>query len=52
MPPGMDGKEVCRVNTYYCPGAKMIRGQRVTIADRIRMRKARKRRGKEWLLFC
>lgn len=37
--------------TYYCPGAKKIRGQKVTIADRIRMRKARKRREKEWRLF-
>ena len=40
------------MNTYYCPGAKKIRGRRVTIADRIRMRKARKRREKEWRLFC
>ena len=37
--------------TYYCPGSGKIHGQRVTIADRIRMRKARKRRGKEWRLF-
>lgn len=29
---------------YYCPGARKIRGQRLTIADRIRMRRARKRR--------
>jgi hypothetical protein len=36
---------------YYCPGAGKIKGQRVGIADRIRMRKARKRRGKEWRLF-
>lgn len=36
---------------YYCPGAGKIRGQRVTIADRIRMRRARKARGKEWRLF-
>ena len=36
---------------YYCPGARKIRGQRLTIADRIRMRRAHKRRRKEWLLF-
>ena len=36
---------------YYAPGSGRINGQRVTIADRIRMRKARKRRGKEWRLF-
>lgn len=29
---------------YYCPAAGKIRGQRITLADRIRMRKARKRR--------
>ena len=39
------------MTTYYCPGAHKIKGQKVTIADRIRMRKARKRRGKEWRLF-
>lgn len=39
------------MNTYYCPGSRMIKGQRVTLIDRWRMRKARKRRGKEWLLF-
>lgn len=37
---------------YYCPQAGKIKGQRVTLADRIRMRKARKKRGKEWRLFC
>lgn len=37
---------------YYVPGAGLIKGQRITLADRIRMRKARKRRGKEWRLFC
>lgn len=36
---------------YYVPGAHLIHGQRVTIADRIRMRRARKRREKEWKLF-
>lgn len=36
---------------YYCPGSRKIRGQRLTIADRIRMRRAQKRRRKEWLLF-
>ena len=40
------------MNTYYCPGSRMMHGQRVTLADRIRMRRARKRRGKEWMLFC
>ena len=39
------------MQTYYCPGSRKMHGQRVTIADRIRMRKARKRRGKEWRLF-
>ena len=39
------------MTTYYCPGAGKIRGQRITIADRIRMRKARRARGKEWKLF-
>ena len=36
---------------YYCPGSGKIKGQRVTIADRIRMRKALKKKGKEWKLF-
>lgn len=36
---------------YYCPGAGKIKGQRLTIADRIRMLIARKKRGKEWRLF-
>lgn len=36
---------------YYVPGSGKIRGQRITLADRIRMRKARKARGKEWKLF-
>ena len=40
------------MKTYYCLGARMIKGQRITIADRIRMRRARKRRGKEWRLLC
>ena len=40
------------MNWYYVPGAGKIKGQKVTIFDRIRMRKARKRRGKEWRLFC
>ena len=39
------------MTTYYCPGARKIAGQRITIADRFRMRRARKRRGKEWRLF-
>ena len=39
------------MNAYYCPGAGKIRGQRVTIADRLRMRKARKRREKLWMPF-
>ena len=29
---------------YYCPGANKIRGQRMTILDRIRLKKRRKRR--------
>lgn len=36
---------------YYSPGAHKIHGQRITIADRLRMRRARKRREKVWLLF-
>lgn len=36
---------------YYVPGARVIRGQRITIADRIRMRKARKRKERMWRLF-
>lgn len=36
---------------YYCPCSRKMHGQSVTIADRIRMRKARKRRGKEWRLL-
>ena len=39
------------MNTYYVPGSHKIHGQRMTIADRLRMRKARKARGKEWRLF-
>lgn len=38
-------------NWYYVPGAHLIRGQRITLADRFRMRRARKRREKEWRLF-
>lgn len=36
---------------YYAPGSRKMSGQRVTVADRIRMRKARKRREKLWRLF-
>ena len=39
------------MNTYYVPGSRMIRGQKLTLADRMRMRKARKRREREWRLF-
>ena len=39
------------MNTYYVPGSRKIHGQRLTLADRIRMRKARKRREREWRLF-
>ena len=39
------------LSMYYCPGAGKIRGQKVTVADRLRMRKARKRREKVWKLF-
>lgn len=41
-----------RSNFYYCPGAATIRGQRLTIADRIRMRMAKNRRRREWRAFC
>ena len=37
---------------YYCPGSKVITGQRITIADRMRMRRAVKQKGREWRLFC
>ena len=36
---------------YYVPGSRKISGQRITIADRIRMRKARKKRERMWRLF-
>ena len=36
---------------YYCPQAGKVKGQRLTLADRWRMRKARKRRERMWLLF-
>ena len=36
---------------YYCPGARKVAGQRVTIADRIRMRKARKMRERKWMVW-
>ena len=39
------------MRTYYVPGAGMIHGQRLTLSDRIRMRKARKRRERMWMLF-
>ena len=39
------------MNVYYCPGANKIRGQRVTLADRLRMRKARKKKERMWRLF-
>ena len=39
------------MTTYYCPGSRKMHGQKVTIADRFRMRKARKRREREWRLF-
>lgn len=37
---------------YYAPGSGKMHGQRVTILDRLRMKKARKKRGREWRLFC
>jgi hypothetical protein len=40
------------MKSYYCPGSRKIRGQRVTIADRIRMRKARKKRERGWKVLC
>lgn len=36
---------------YYVPGARKIKGQRLTIADRIRMRKARRKRERTVILF-
>lgn len=39
------------MTTYYCPGARKIRGQRITLADRIRMARARRRREKLWRPF-
>ena len=33
---------------YYSPYGIRPRGQRLTLADRIRMRKARKRKEREW----
>ena len=39
------------MNFYYVPGARKIKGQRLTIADRIRMRRARKRRERMWMVF-
>lgn len=39
------------MNFYYVPGAGRVHGQRITIADRIRMRKARKRRERMWMVF-
>ena len=40
-----------QMNFYYCPGAGKIKGQKVTIADRIRMRRARKKREREGKVF-
>ena len=37
---------------YYVPGAGKIKGQKITLADRLRMRRARKKRRREWRLFC
>lgn len=36
---------------YYCPGARKVTGQKATLADRIRMRKARKIRERMWRVF-
>ena len=36
-------------NWYYAPGAGKIKGQRITLLDRIRMRKRRRQRMKEWV---
>lgn len=36
------------MNWYYCPGAGKIKGQRLTIMDRIRMRRRRKRTNPIW----
>ena len=32
---------------YYCPGSGRIKGQKITLMDRIRMRKRRRQRMKE-----
>ena len=37
---------------YYAPGSRKIHGQKLTIADRIRMRKAMKKRRREWKVLC
>lgn len=37
---------------YYAPGSRKMHGQRVTFADRLRMRKARKKRERRWLVLC
>lgn len=39
------------MNFYYCPGSGKIRPYRVTLADRLRMRQAMKKKRKEWRLF-
>ncbi len=36
------------MNWYYCPGAGKIKGQRLTIMDRIRIRRRRKRMNPIW----
>lgn len=40
------------MNFYYCPEAGLIKGQKITLVDRLRMKQARKQRRKEWRLFC
>jgi hypothetical protein len=39
------------MNCYYVPGSRKIRGQKITLADRWRMRKARIRRERMWRPF-
>lgn len=36
------------MNFYYVPGAGKINGQRLTLLDRIRIRRIRKRAEKSW----
>lgn len=35
--------------SYYVPGARKIRGQRITLGDRVRMWRKRRERAKEMI---